>query len=416
MIWDYQHLLSRRLLLWSFLSVVFGLLVFGRGDFWHGFAIQAFVWAAVDAAIALFGLRSSLPKLFQPVDLRVAEKETQKLRKILWINTVLDVLYITGGSLLFLLRGANDPFLAGTGIGIIIQGGFLFFFDLWHAFHTPLEKPLPDLGIFREAQHDTTDLQGENGAILLVHGFPGSPAEMLALGEALNQAGWHVRLLRLPGHGTDFAQLFQTRVTDWLAEVEKNLRELRQNYSPALLMGYSLGGGISLAVASKVKPDGLILLSPFWKAEPWWVKWLALPVRTILPVSIYPFRTRWLRPEQFRAASTELLPGFNLDDPQVRKSLMNIRLPMVFLEQFRRLSQLIIQSLKRIEVPVLVVQGKYDPVVLPQGTQALIRQINAPLEYVETEGDHNINQRSNKGYAVTEQAVLEFAGRYRMKQ
>jgi esterase/lipase len=412
MIWDYQHLISRRLLLWSFISVVAGLLVFGRGDFWRGFAIQAFVWAGVDALIALFGLRSSLPKLFQPVDLTAAEKETKKLRKILWINTGLDVLYITGGSLLYVLQGAENPFLAGTAAGIIIQGGFLFLFDLWHALHTPIEKPLPDLGIFKEAQHATTDLPGEQGAVLLVHGFPGSPAEMTALGEALNSAGWHVRLLRLPGHGTQFARLFQTRVSEWLDEVEKNLNDLRRNFSPVLLMGYSLGGGISLAVASRSKPDGLILLSPFWKAEPWWVKWLAIPIRTVLPVSIYPFRTRWLRPEQFRAASTELLPGFNLDDPQVRRSLMDIRLPMVFLEQFRRLSQLIIQGLRNIEVPTLVVQGKYDPVVLPSGTKALIRQIRAPLQYVETQGDHNINQRSNRGYAETESAVLKFADQF----
>jgi pimeloyl-ACP methyl ester carboxylesterase len=177
-------------------------------------------------------------------------------------------------------------------------------------------------------------------------------------------------------------------------------------------MGYSLGGGISLAVASRSKPDGLILLSPFWKAEPWWVKWLALPVRTLLPVSIYPFRTRWLKPEQFRAASTELLPGFDLDDPQVRRSLMDIRLPMVFLEQFRRLSQLIIRGLAHIQVPTLVVQGKFDPVVSPEGTRALIRQIHAPLQYVETEGDHNINQRSNRGYAETETAVLKFAAQF----
>jgi len=413
MVWDYQHLISRRLLLWSLISIVVSGLVFGRGDFWRGFAIQALVWAAVDAIIAVFGLRSSLPRLYLPVDLAIAERETKKLRKILWINAGLDVLYITGGSLLYIANTASDPFLAGTGAGIILQGGFLLLFDLWHALHTPLETRLPDLGIFKEPQHDTTDLMGEHGgAVLVVHGFPGSPAEMAALGEALNKAGWHVRLLRLPGHGTAFSQLFQTRVTEWVSEVEKNLMELRQNFSPVLLMGYSLGGGISMAVASRSKPDGLILLSPFWKAEPWWVKWVALPVRTLLPVSIYPFRTRWLKPEQFRAASTELLPGFDLDDPQVRQSLMDIRLPMVFLEQFRRLSQLIIRGLAHIQVPTLVVQGKYDPVVSPQGTRALIQQIHAPLQYVETEGDHNINQRSNRGYAETETAVLKFAAQF----
>ncbi|GIV66810.1 MAG: hypothetical protein KatS3mg047_1203 [Bellilinea sp.] len=111
----------------------------------------------------------------------------------------------------------------------------MLLFDLWHALHTPLESLLPDLGIFKEPQHDTTDLRGwHSGAVLVVHGFPGSPAEMRALGEALNKTGWNVRLLRLPGHGPAFSQLFQTRVTEWLTEVEKNLVELRKNYAPVL--------------------------------------------------------------------------------------------------------------------------------------------------------------------------------------
>lgn len=412
MVWDYQHLISRRLLLWSFFSIIFGLLVWGRSDFWRGFAIQALAWATVDAAIAVFGLRTSLPKLAQPVDLSAAEKEARKLRKILWINVGLDVIYLTAGGL-FLLRGSADPFLAGTGWGIIIQGGFLLFFDLWHALHVPAENVLPDLGIFNEPHHDTIDLNGKRGAILMVHGFPGSPAEMTALGNAMNQAGWYVRMLRLPGHGTAFRHLFQSRVSQWLDEVEKNLIELQNSCSPVLLMGYSLGGGISLAVASRSPVDGLILLSPFWKAEPWWVRWLAIPIRTLLPVSIYPFRSRLLRPEHFRAASVELLPGFNLDDPQVRHSLMQIRLPIVFLEQFRQLSRTIIRGLKNLRLPVLVVQGKYDPVVTPAGTQALIRRINAPLTYIENDGDHNINQPSNKGFAATLAAVMEFAEQFR---
>ncbi|GIV66811.1 MAG: hypothetical protein KatS3mg047_1204 [Bellilinea sp.] len=143
MVWDYQHLISRRLLLWSFISVLAGLLVFGRGDFWRGFAIQALVWAAVDALIAMWGLRSSLPKLYQPVDLKVAEKETKKLRKILWINTGLDVLYIAGGGLLYSQNAMAEPFLAGTGAGIIVQRGFLAPFRSVACSSYPFGEPSP---------------------------------------------------------------------------------------------------------------------------------------------------------------------------------------------------------------------------------------------------------------------------------
>ena len=56
-IWDIQTSISRRLLVWSLLSVSIGLvLVFLGNIFWKGFGIQAVVWGAIDAAIALAGI------------------------------------------------------------------------------------------------------------------------------------------------------------------------------------------------------------------------------------------------------------------------------------------------------------------------------------------------------------------------
>ena len=61
MIWDFQDVLARRLLLWSALSMAAGalLLAFGASPWWRGFGLQALAWGAIDAAIALFGQRSA---------------------------------------------------------------------------------------------------------------------------------------------------------------------------------------------------------------------------------------------------------------------------------------------------------------------------------------------------------------------
>ncbi len=60
MLWDFQAVLSRRLLLWSAFSVLIGgaLLLVGT-PFWRGFGVQALLWGAIDAAIAAFGLRNT---------------------------------------------------------------------------------------------------------------------------------------------------------------------------------------------------------------------------------------------------------------------------------------------------------------------------------------------------------------------
>lgn len=44
--------------------------------------------------------------------------------------------------------------------------------------------------------------QSAIGGVLLLHGMSDSPYSMRALGTALNQHGYHVIALRLPGHGT----------------------------------------------------------------------------------------------------------------------------------------------------------------------------------------------------------------------
>ncbi|MEW6650854.1 MAG: alpha/beta fold hydrolase [Chloroflexota bacterium] len=409
MVWDYQHLISRRLLYWSAISMIAGIsLSLSGGDFWRGFGIQALAWGLVDAIIAGFGLRGSLPKLFMPFELETAIREAHKLRRILWVNTWLDVVYISAGVALYLTRGQTDDFFAGTGIGIILQGGFLLVFDWWHYRNTPYESLLPDLGIFNEKEHDTTTLPGKRGAVLIVHGFPGSPAEMLALAKAINQQGWHVRLARLPGHGKEFRRLLQVRAIEWQASIRREVDDLKAAYSPLVLLGYSLGGGIFLSMAKDLSADRLILVSPFWMPQKWWLNGALFFLRPLLPVAFRPFRTPWLKPEHFQASSTEILPGFDLHDPEVREKLMQIRLPVIFLEQFQWLSRRIWNNVSKIKIPVLVVQGNQDPVVRKETTRLLVKQIIAPCDYIEIEGDHNINLPSNPGYPALEAAVLQY--------
>ncbi|MBI1259787.1 MAG: hypothetical protein GC204_20155 [Chloroflexi bacterium] len=72
-----------------------------------------------------------MPDPFAP---QVLEREAHNLRQLLWINTALDLLYVAGGRWL-IRRGKH-----GTGWGIVVQGMFLFLFDLLHASGVPDER------------------------------------------------------------------------------------------------------------------------------------------------------------------------------------------------------------------------------------------------------------------------------------
>jgi len=137
-VWDFSSKLTRRLLIWSVLSVLASaVIVFLPNPFLRGLGIQFFAWGVIDGAIAIFGERASAKRRLKVQESGSVEseaKESRWLERILWINTGLDVLYVLGGLWLMQTWGADSLLWKGHGAGIIIQGGFLFFFDFFHAF------------------------------------------------------------------------------------------------------------------------------------------------------------------------------------------------------------------------------------------------------------------------------------------
>ena len=141
MIWDFEKSLMRRLLLWAILSMVTGVvLILFVNPFWQGFGIQSFAWGAVDGIIVWFGWRRVKHNLGVEASDQRDAREARRIRKILWINTALDILYISGGGVIFFTLGSTSAFWRGTGWGIILQAAYLFVFDVWHAWHVP-ESP-----------------------------------------------------------------------------------------------------------------------------------------------------------------------------------------------------------------------------------------------------------------------------------
>lgn len=136
-IWHKQARVSRQLLAWAGLSIGAGLPLSRRDDpLWRAIGVQAVAWGAIDGAIALAGLRGSRRRraaLPDPDAPAVLARETRTLRRLLWLNAGLDVLYVLGG----LRLAQRDETWRGHGWGIVIQGAFLLLFDSWHAMTLP---------------------------------------------------------------------------------------------------------------------------------------------------------------------------------------------------------------------------------------------------------------------------------------
>jgi D-alanyl-lipoteichoic acid acyltransferase DltB (MBOAT superfamily) len=132
-----QHTIATRLLFWAGLSVTLGAtLKRMRHPFWRGIGFQFVIWGAVNGLIALIAGRIKPPHQTKE-NILIFDQENQKKKSILaivlWINTILDLIYIIGGFWVYRSKGASNPYLRGQGTGITIQGGYLFLFDLVHA-------------------------------------------------------------------------------------------------------------------------------------------------------------------------------------------------------------------------------------------------------------------------------------------
>ena len=70
---------------------------------------------------------------------------------------------------------------------------------------------------------------------------------------------------RLPGHGTNPTDLAEVSASDLLDFSEKQYSRLNRRYETLVVGGFSMGGTIATHLADARQPDGLVLISPFFR-------------------------------------------------------------------------------------------------------------------------------------------------------
>lgn len=114
--------------------------------------------------------------------------------------------------------------------------------------------------------------QKTKAGILMLHGLSDSPYSVRSLAQKLQQQGFYVIALRLPGHGTLPSGLLDVHWQDWQAAVNLAAHELQQHLQPNqpfYLMGYSNGAALAVNYSLNAlenpklpQPQKLVLLSP----------------------------------------------------------------------------------------------------------------------------------------------------------
>lgn len=272
---------------------------------------------------------------------------------------------------------------------------------------------LNDLQAFQSEEHQPFLLQGGTPAAVLVHGFPGTPAEMRPLGQALHDLGWTVHAPLLPGFGAQINKLGEHGNADWVAAVENALRALRQDHSPLLLIGFSLGGALALQTAAKSPPDALALLAPFWQAEN--IVWALTPILTRIFPTLRPVQLmKRLKmnpndPEVRKGMADFFPPDTDFDDPRTQQTLAEFAIPTRIFRELHHAGQMGYRAARKVRVPTLVVQGRQDTLVTPALTRKLIAQIGGQVRYHEVDAEHALGDSQGAVWEHVKQVVCMFA-------
>ena len=211
--------------------------------------------------------------------------------------------------------------------------------------------------------------------VVVTHGFTGNPQATRPLGELLHGLGHTVDVVRLPGHGSTVRDLGRTRYADWRRTVEEALDRTAAECDRVVLVGHSMGGTLSLDVASSRPADvaGVVAINA-----------LVLD-RTELLARLAPL-LQWVLPVVPRDAAG--LPTDDIARPDVTE-LAYPRVPAKAAQSLMRELPRIRAQLLDLVQPLLVITSPRDHTVRPANGDAIaelvgsgeVRRVTAARSY-----------------------------------
>lgn len=123
------------------------------------------------------------------------------------------------------------------------------------------------------------EANGTPPCLLALHGFTGSPSEVMPVLERAKEAGFAVRAPLLPGHGTLPSELQNRTFSDWVSAAREHFRACQAEHGQVVVLGFSLGSLVAMQLATEA-PAGLAGLVVMGNA-------LFLSVYSDLPLGLF---------------------------------------------------------------------------------------------------------------------------------
>src|SRR4051812_1275364 len=104
-------------------------------------------------------------------------------------------------------------------------------------------------------------LPGNSTGILVCHGFNGTPQSVEYLVNGFASYGYTVYAPRLKGHGTTIGEMEEATYQDWTSNLHEAYLLLKQTCRHIFVIGQSMGGALTLDLATKEACDGVLTIN-----------------------------------------------------------------------------------------------------------------------------------------------------------
>lgn len=203
--------------------------------------------------------------------------------------------------------------------------------------------------------------EGGPVGILLSHGYTATPAEVRPVAEFLHAQGYTVAGPLLPGHGTTPEEMNRCSWRDWYAAIEKTYQELQGRCEKVVVGGESMGGVLTLHLASHHPEVAAVLLyAPAMR--------VADPVGRILAPVLWPFLPMVNKaPMNPNVVADTRWKGYEVN-------------PVHALAEMLALQRATWPRVKSITQPLLLVQGRLDGAVDTRANEKLFARIGSSVK------------------------------------
>ncbi|TCS78983.1 alpha/beta hydrolase [Pectinatus cerevisiiphilus] len=201
-------------------------------------------------------------------------------------------------------------------------------------------------------------LPGGKHGVLLIHGFTGTPAEMLLLGKYLNRLGYTVMGIRLAGHGTTPSDMARTSWKDWYHSVCDGYYLLKGRCSSISVIGLSMGGALALILSTNLPVEKVVSLST--------------------PVFISAERGLNLLPSR-QLSKNVYVPKMRRKFPTIPEyyNISYKKMPLICVHELLDCIRHLKNNLDKVTVPTLIVQSKNDRTVDNRSGQYIYSKIKS---------------------------------------